>query len=355
MAANGWYRALKFTANSVIQYYGTHDRISGKRKRFTNPFKVLPDPQQRAYSPVKKRMRQVLDNFTMVFKASEELHQDLLFYRVKDKCHRRRPVFLTLTVPAQVASDMDIKQRALHNFLRTITRYRHCKNYVWKAEAQERGAIHFHLVVDCFLFERATRRTWFNCLRGLGCIPEGMTIENASRLVHFHLIEDVDFIGERIGEYFESERDDDGKLYHKHDKSKRVRDIEGRTWGCSDSLRYVPLTVVDASDEHISAVEANALWHKAVDKGDGNIIANIYTFSKAFRNLTTNKFYKKKTENPFEALLYLYHLHHAENIFEGNQDHVPLIHQVTRQMNVSAAAIAPALGYTLQEWYTMAA
>ncbi len=61
--------------------------------------------------------------------------------------------FVTLTLPAPqgAVSDKEIKKTCLDNWLKTM-RYRHNLNsYVWRAERQFNGNIHFHITTDTYL------------------------------------------------------------------------------------------------------------------------------------------------------------------------------------------------------------
>lgn len=44
------------------------------------------------------------------------------------------------------------------------------RNYIWKAELQKNGNIHFHLLTDFFISYQIVRDTWNNCQSKLGFI-----------------------------------------------------------------------------------------------------------------------------------------------------------------------------------------
>jgi hypothetical protein len=81
--------------------------------------------------------------------------------------------FITLTLPAkQIHSDDEIKKRCLNNFLDVCRKEYGLANYVWKAEAQINGNIHFHLVTDCYIRYDNIQRIW-NQSVDLLTAPEG--------------------------------------------------------------------------------------------------------------------------------------------------------------------------------------
>jgi hypothetical protein len=82
-----------------------------------------------------------------------------------------RLAFITLTLAhEQVHSDKVIKQKILHQFLVEITKRFKVKNYIWKAERQQNGNLHFHLIVDKFIHWSELRDTWNRCQEKLGYV-----------------------------------------------------------------------------------------------------------------------------------------------------------------------------------------
>lgn len=64
----------------------------------------------------------------------------------------RLVTFVTLTLPSkQQHSDNFIKRYLLGEFLEYIQKKQRVKNYIWKAESQKNGNIHFHILADSYL------------------------------------------------------------------------------------------------------------------------------------------------------------------------------------------------------------
>jgi len=60
--------------------------------------------------------------------------------------------FVTLTLPStQKHDDNFIKRHLLGDFIQVIQKKYRVKNYIWKAEAQKNGNIHFHIMCDSYL------------------------------------------------------------------------------------------------------------------------------------------------------------------------------------------------------------
>jgi hypothetical protein len=69
--------------------------------------------------------------------------------------------FITLTLPTlQQHSDDYIKIHCLQPFLKWIKRSHGADHYVWKAETQDNGNIHFHITTNTFIHWKSIRRKW---------------------------------------------------------------------------------------------------------------------------------------------------------------------------------------------------
>lgn len=79
--------------------------------------------------------------------------------------------FITLTLPSkQMHSHSEIKARCLNLFLQNLRKKYGVQNYVWKAELQKNGNIHFHLSIDKPIHYMAIRRHWNMAIAKLGYI-----------------------------------------------------------------------------------------------------------------------------------------------------------------------------------------
>jgi len=84
--------------------------------------------------------------------------------------------FITLTLCApQMHSDVEIKREMLHPWLTNIVKRFKLKSYVWRAEPQENGNIHFHFVTNKFMNLYVIRRAWNACQKRMGYIEKYRT------------------------------------------------------------------------------------------------------------------------------------------------------------------------------------
>lgn len=79
--------------------------------------------------------------------------------------------FITLTLSSrQIHPDGIIKAELLNQFLTEIRQKYGCKNYLWRAESQANGNIHFHVITDVFIPWRNLRSNWNRIQNKLGYV-----------------------------------------------------------------------------------------------------------------------------------------------------------------------------------------
>lgn len=77
--------------------------------------------------------------------------------------------FITLTLPAQqIHPDKVILKQCLEPFIRKLRDKHGMKYYLWKAETQLNGNIHFHITTNIFIHYRQARLYWNTRLKKLG-------------------------------------------------------------------------------------------------------------------------------------------------------------------------------------------
>jgi len=81
--------------------------------------------------------------------------------------------FWTLTLPSkQMHTHQEIKAKCLNNFFNTMRAKFHMKNYIWVAELQANGNIHFHITTDIYVHYMEIRRVWNKSIELLGYVSE---------------------------------------------------------------------------------------------------------------------------------------------------------------------------------------
>jgi hypothetical protein len=103
----------------------------------------------------KRKMNKAVDYLLLM--ANEKTGHS----RFSGRFFKFKIAFITLTLPSkQKHDDREIINKCLNQFLIEIKKYYHVKNYVWRAEKQAQGNIHFHLLIDRFIPWQELRDRW---------------------------------------------------------------------------------------------------------------------------------------------------------------------------------------------------
>jgi len=114
-----------------------------------------------------KRMRKLLEVWQLGIERNNSKQKHL------GTSNYKKLVFLTLTLSStQFHEDNIIKSLILKPFIRILRENYGCSNYIWKAETQNNGNIHFHLAIDCFINKSVVQHVWNKCQEKLGYITE---------------------------------------------------------------------------------------------------------------------------------------------------------------------------------------
>lgn len=200
---------------------------------------------------------------------------------------KNRLVFITLTLPAkQQHDDKEIKKCLTRWMDRQLLRKKGVKTFLWVAEAQANGNIHFHILADRYIAHQFIRRSWNREIERLGYVTASTSsdpnstdihalskIKNPSAYVVKYATKD------RWPERMEKSKLDSGEIVSKkvvdvHPGRKRyilhprkhyllkLRPISGRVWGSSRNLaKIVPYTDF-AIDHYESLKRMNKLAYR---------------------------------------------------------------------------------------------
>jgi len=219
-----------------------------------------------------------------------------VYSRSDDKTFYVKMNFITLTLPSmQIHSDDYIKVRMLQPFLRWIKRSHGAINYVWKAESQDNGNIHFHITTNTFIHWKSIRKKWNEILASHGyckVFQDGSNDKgNASTQVK--AVKNNNAILGYLKKYYT--KNDSFKKYKSITSSlsavppeyfevcmmsvasgfvseyKRV--IEGRSWAVSQSLNNCNVTHISPAHEKDEVMN----WHNryVVERTDSKPYATI--------------------------------------------------------------------------------
>ncbi len=194
--------------------------------------------------------------------------------------------FITLTLSApQVHDDNEIKEQLLQPFLDTLRKTWNCSQYLWRAESQANGNIHFHLVTDVYVEWWKIRNRWNAIQQRLGYVSRfrekhGHSTPNSTDVHSVVKIKNLAayfraYLGKNaksnLYTLLNSNSPEIQPCYNPSEaaellpaKAKMYRAIGGKLWGLSYSLsriRSVVLCTWDITDDSL-----RDFWAKFKDK-----------------------------------------------------------------------------------------
>lgn len=197
------------------------------------------------------------------------------------KKYRFKLSFVTLTLPSrQRHTDQEIKSKVLKNWLDVMRKQYGLKNYLWRAEAQTNGNIHFHIVIDKYIHYSELRRLWNQSAELLGYVtefqnqfghrdPNSTDVHSIKHIRHiarylakycskqrqFACVGELRKLGDKVFEvrydseqYKEEEGEKKKGKVIGHVLSAQLRKIEGRVWFLSKSLQAIKPIKVSEGD-----------------------------------------------------------------------------------------------------------
>ena len=94
-----------------------------------------------------------------------------VYSRMTGRQFSMKIAFVTLTLPSkQIHSDNEIKSKCLNQFLIELKKRFKVARYVWRAEKQKNGNIHFHILIDRFVPWSSLRDIWNRIVNKLGYV-----------------------------------------------------------------------------------------------------------------------------------------------------------------------------------------
>jgi len=136
---------------------------------------------------------------------------------------------ITLTLPAPQGSitDKEVKKYCLDRFLTMIRRRKGCSHYVWRAESQSNGNIHFHIITNTYIHYEEVQKFWNTVLYSTPFMQYFYSKFNHYNppTTHIKSLRNKEKAIDYIVKYVKKEKEG-------------YRMIEGRKYGCSQSLSH---------------------------------------------------------------------------------------------------------------------
>jgi len=214
---------VRITPTSIVVYYLSTDNFTRSKAQIKNEENLTRGEYNGFMSPktrckVKRYLDTWINSIDQIKRTQYKVTLDKTPYLT----------FVTLTLPStQKHTDNEIKRECLTPFIETLKRKYNVWNFFWRAEAQENGNIHFHLIIDSFIEWKDLRDDWNTCVNKLGYVDafEKKHGHNDPNSTDIHGLQDKRSITNYVIKYC--------------CKSDGYRKIDGRIHGCSDSLQQL--------------------------------------------------------------------------------------------------------------------
>lgn len=170
----------------------------------------------------KKRLTKAVNLLVAIARPKKALH----FQSKKEFTFRINFVTLTLPAPQAEISDRQLKEKCLKRWLEFWKDKLPGLSYVWRAERQENGNLHFHLITDQYIFFKDLRDTWNKSLSQFHFIDE---FQRQHRHRHpnstdVHAVRKIRDLGAYIAKYMSK-------------GEGTAQPITGKVWDCSKNLK----------------------------------------------------------------------------------------------------------------------
>lgn len=268
------FEVLKITPTYAVRYrhpdaIDLANRSTAFRNQSNNKPKGLTSKKAR------KRLSQAL-NWMILFSPLNKT-----YCREMKRWLTFRINFITLTLSGQqMHSDDFIKEKMLTPFLKWLKR-KGCNAYVWKAETQDNGNIHFHITTNTYIHWEGIKNKWNQLQHDNGYLSDFFQRygHNNPNSTDVHAVKkDTKIVGYMLKYFLKSD------IYKKKGKFKEVADpfpsciiperkrlVEGRTWAVSDNLTNINCFISE-KDANYSEIK----WNFLKANPGQNIIGDFY-------------------------------------------------------------------------------
>lgn len=260
---------IRATQNKIVVYY-TSEKQSEKLKENKKGEKITEDNHTKGVlsEKAKARMKKCVSKLVGAYTVGQYANKWKFFTR------RLSLNFVTLTLPSpQIHSDKDIKRFSFAPFLQILQQKYGVSSYVWRAEKQENGNIHFHILVNRNIHWSAVRAEWNRCIERLGYVSsyqEKFSKFTLSQYIAFRKPKNseetkkvIKAFNKSVSENWSNPNSTDihriekmhkidsyVSKYMAKDSEGETLTVEGHLWGRSDNLEQLPdfETVAGAGD-----------------------------------------------------------------------------------------------------------
>jgi hypothetical protein len=174
-----YIKNFSFRDNGICEYSEYIGPKTGSRSTISGLFSCYPEMKEANKNLLASKAKGVMTKgatkrihkcLDLWFNAIRAARSTSFYEQLRKKYHL---TFVTLTLSApQFHSDEKLKRFLFWPWMEVIQRYYGVTNYIWRAEPQENGNIHFHVLIDKFIKHELIRHHWNYHQNKLGYIQK---------------------------------------------------------------------------------------------------------------------------------------------------------------------------------------
>lgn len=288
----------KIRANRIV-YYATaiHQNREDRPMNLNAEKNLIQNKDVKEYNgylsdSAKRRIKEIVPNMllvTAIRKAKNSRGKKDIAEKTIDVLSRNKPLlsFLTLTLSSkQIHGDNEIKRECLQPFLASLKDGGYLINYIWVAETQRNGNVHFHLCVNSYIDKDIIRNLWNRHQNKLGYVDRYGKENPPSTQID--ACRDVTKVAAYISKYMckSSEVVDNTNNPNK----SNIRKIEGRLWGCDTQSEKMVGKEATGEEQQRLYKEVNKVAQFIIEEKYYTIMYIDIKRSKEMVNLLVNHF-----------------------------------------------------------------
>lgn len=200
----------------IKKYHTTHEN----HRQYSNSLGVQVKPLGTVSDAVLRKMKKYIDLLTST----------AFFTYKKNQSYKSQTyiTFLTLTLPSKQFHHDNVLNKCLIRLLENLKKTYQLQNYIWKAEAQKNGNIHYHILLDKWIQWQHVQRLWNKQLDKFGYV-QNFKASHGDKEPNTIKIHSLKKVKNTVGYIL--------KYMTKQEKGKRP--VIGRMWGSSRNLKKV--------------------------------------------------------------------------------------------------------------------
>lgn len=168
-----WLPCATITNNSIVRWNKYYMDVARSKMPLSNKSRRLMTKKQG------NRLRYYLNLLKDCSK------QKRVYNKEKNKWFKFKLNIITLTLPsAQVHSDNEIHEKCFKPFIRAFKQDAKSLLYIYKAEVQDNGNLHYHLTTNSYFHHRQLRNCWNMYVNKLGYVDRSVSATPNSTDVH---------------------------------------------------------------------------------------------------------------------------------------------------------------------------